>query len=86
MVIRGKHYAHVDLHVFGQHNVLDALAAAASAYVLGLPGAAVEKGLSSFTGAGRRFEHKGSFHGAEIYDDYAHHPGELHACLLYTST
>ena len=81
VVIRGKHYAHVDLHVFGQHNVLDALAAAASAYVLGLPGAAVEKGLSSFTGAGRRFEHKGTFHGAEVYDDYAHHPGELHALL-----
>ena len=49
--------------------------------MLGLPGAAVEKGLSSFTGAGRRFEHKGSFHGAEVYDDYAHHPGELHALL-----
>ena len=81
VVIHGKHYAHVELHVFGQHNVLDALAAAASAYVLGLPGAAVEKGLSSFTGAGRRFEHKGTFHGAEVYDDYAHHPGELHALL-----
>ena len=32
-------------------------------------------------GAGRRFEYKGSFHGAEVYDDYAHHPDELHALL-----
>ena len=28
-------------------------------------------------GAGRRFEHKGSCNGAEVYDDFAHHPGEL---------
>ena len=32
-------------------------------------------------GAGRRFEHKGSYHGAAVYDDYAHHPAELHALL-----
>ena len=31
------------------------------------------------SGGGCRFEHKGSFHGAEVYDDYAHHPGELQA-------
>ena len=39
------------------------------------------EGLSTFTGAGRRFEHKGNYNGAEVYDDYAHHPGELHALL-----
>ena len=81
IVIRGKRYAHVELHVFGKHNILNALAAASAAYVLGLPGGAVEKGLDSFTGAGRRFEHKGAFNGAQVYDDYAHHPGELHALL-----
>ncbi len=36
---------------------------------------------ATFTGAGRRFEHKGNYNGAEVYDDYAHHPGELHALL-----
>ena len=41
----------------------------------------MEEGLGSFTGAGRRFEYKGAFNGAEIYDDYAHHPDELHALL-----
>lgn len=74
-------YAHVSLKVPGLHNVKNALAAAASAIALGVPGAAVEQGLAQFRGAGRRFEHKGSFHGAEIYDDYAHHPGELEALL-----
>ncbi|MCQ2420891.1 MAG: UDP-N-acetylmuramate--L-alanine ligase, partial [Clostridia bacterium] len=32
-------------------------------------------------GAGRRLEKKGEYHGADVYDDYAHHPGELHALL-----
>jgi len=81
VVIRGKKYAHVNLHVYGRHNVLNALAAAASAYVLGIPSCAVEEGLAAFTGAGRRFEHKGTYNGAEVYDDYAHHPDELHALL-----
>ena len=69
------------LAVAGKHNVSNALAAAAAAYVLGISGKAVEEGLHSFHGAGRRFEYKGSFRGAEVYDDYAHHPGELHALL-----
>ena len=81
VVIHGKVYAHAALRVHGHHNVLNALAAAAAAYVLGLPGSAVEEGLASFTGAGRRFEFKGSYHGADVYDDYAHHPDELHALL-----
>jgi UDP-N-acetylmuramate--alanine ligase len=81
VTVHGEFYAHVQLHVWGEHNVLNALAAASAAYVLGLPGKAVEEGLSAFTGAGRRFEHKGTYNGAEIYDDYAHHPDELHALL-----
>ena len=86
VVVDGAVYAHVDLLVAGRHNILNALAAAAAAYVLGIPGEAVGRGLGSFTGAGRRFEHKGTFHGAEVYDDYAHHPGELHALLSTVKT
>ena len=81
IIIRGQRYAHVALHVPGKHNVSNALAAAAAAYLLGVDGSAVEAGLASFTGAGRRFEHKGVYHGAEVYDDYAHHPDELEALL-----
>ena len=81
ILIHGEKYAHVTLHVYGRHNVLNALAAASAAYALGLPGKAVEEGLAAFTGAGRRFEHKGTFNGAQVYDDYAHHPDELHALL-----
>ena len=81
VVCRDQVYAHVSLSVPGLHNVKNALAAAASAIALGVPGEAVERGLAQFRGAGRRFEHKGTYHGAEVYDDYAHHPGELKALL-----
>ena len=81
IVIHGEVYAHVELKVGGEHNICNALAAASAAYVLGLPGSAVETGLAGFTGAGRRFEYKGEYHGAKVYDDYAHHPDELHALL-----
>ena len=30
---------------------------------------------------GRRFEFKGKYNGADVYDDYAHHPSELKALL-----
>ena len=81
IVCRGEVYAHVSLKVPGLHNVRNALAAAASALALGVTGEAAARGLEQFRGAGRRFEHKGSFHEAEVYDDYAHHPGELEALL-----
>ena len=86
ITVSGTHYAHVALQVPGIHNVKNALAAAAGAYVLHIPGSAVEQGLSEFIGAGRRFEHKGEFHGAQIYDDYAHHPSELEALLTAAKT
>ncbi len=81
VMIHGEFYAHIALAVAGKHNISNALAAASAAYVLGIGGKAVEEGLRTFHGAGRRFEYKGSYHGAEVFDDYAHHPGELHALL-----
>ena len=80
-VVRGKAYAHIALHVPGKHNVSNALAVAAAMYLLGVDGKAVGDGLAAFHGAGRRFEYKGEYHGAAVYDDYAHHPDELSALL-----
>lgn len=85
VVYRGETFAHVSLRVPGVHNVKNALAAAAASIALGVPARAVEEGLNAFRGAGRRLEHKGSFHGAEVFDDYAHHPGELKALLSAVS-
>jgi len=77
----GKFFTHVSLRVPGLHNVKNALAATAAAICLGVEPTAVTYGLAGFTGAGRRFEFKGKYNGADVYDDYAHHPGELKALL-----
>ena len=81
VVVDGKVYTHLNLRVAGLHNVYNALAAASAAYVLGIPSKAVRQGLEGFFGAGRRFELKGQYNGARVYDDYAHHPAELRALL-----
>ena len=81
VVADGEVYAHLCLRVSGMHNVYNALAAAAAADGLKIPGKAVQQGLEGFFGAGRRFELKGQYNGAKVYDDYAHHPSELHALL-----
>ncbi len=81
VICDGVKYCHFELPVFGHHNAANALAAAGVAWMLGIPGEAAEKGLATFHGAGRRLEHKGKFNGADVYDDYAHHPGELAATI-----
>ena len=48
---------------------------------LGLSFAQAARGLEAFTGTKRRFERKGTVHGVEIIDDYAHHPDEIAATL-----
>jgi UDP-N-acetylmuramate--alanine ligase len=77
----GKLFAHLNIRVPGIHNVKNALAATAAAMVLGISPTAVTYGLAGFRGANRRFEFKGKYNGADVYDDYAHHPGELKALL-----
>jgi UDP-N-acetylmuramate--alanine ligase len=81
IISRGAHFSHVSLRVPGLHDVRNALAATAATICLGADPTAVTYGLAGFTGAGRRFEFKGKYNGADVYDDYAHHPGELRALL-----
>ncbi len=47
----------------GEHNVRNALAAAAAALALRVPVRGIREGLGAFRGAGRRFEHKGTYRG-----------------------
>lgn len=71
----------VTLHVAGTHNILNALAAIASAEYANVSFENIVKGLSDFRGAGRRFELIGKAKGVTIVDDYAHHPTELSVTL-----
>ena len=81
VVCDGEYYCHLDMGVLGKHNAMNALAAAAAAWMMGIPGEAVSHGLQSFHGAGRRMEFKGTYNGADVYDDYAHHPDEVAATI-----
>lgn len=81
IIYKGQPYTDVTLNVPGEHNVKNALAAAAASICLNIRPYAVKYGLAGFNGAGRRFEFKGRFNGADVYDDYAHHPGELKMLL-----
>lgn len=81
VMYKGTKFTDVTLHVPGMHNVKNALAATAASICLGIRPNAVKYGLAGFNGAGRRFEFKGKYNGADVYDDYAHHPGELKALL-----
>lgn len=78
---KGESLGEITLHVAGMHNVLNSLAAAASAFYAGVSFDNIQKGLSDFRGAGRRFELIGREKGITIVDDYAHHPTELSVTL-----
>lgn len=78
----GKDMGSISLLTTGEHNVYNALAAIGLALYLGIDAEDIKKGLASFSGAKRRFEHKGKLRGdIDIIDDYAHHPQEIEASI-----
>lgn len=71
----------VHLRIGGLHNILNSLGAAGACSLLGMQPDQIVRGLESFSGVSRRFEYRGSFQGAQVVDDYAHHPAEVDATL-----
>ena len=81
VVKRGAHFCRIHMSIPGEHNVYNALAAAASCDLAGVSPEDIAAYISDFTGLSRRFEKKGSTRGADVYIDYAHHPRELRAAV-----
>ena len=81
LYVRGRKTAELAIHVPGDHNVLNALAAIAAAEYSGVGIDGIRNGLDTFGGAVRRFQKIDEVKGVTIVDDYAHHPAEL-ACTL----
>ncbi|WP_421790879.1 UDP-N-acetylmuramate--L-alanine ligase [Hyphobacterium sp.] len=71
----------VFLSMMGEHNVLNTLSALAVARELGADEAAAKSALEGFGGVKRRFTKTGEWQGADIIDDYGHHPVEISAVL-----
>ena len=67
----------IDLNIFGEFNVLNALSVIALALEYNISFENIYNGLKKYSGVSRRLEYKGKFKGADIYDDYAHHPSEI---------
>ncbi len=71
----------IHINLPGRHNVLNALAAIALAQDLNIPLEIIQHALAGFKGIDRRFSYHGIYRGAEIFDDYGHHPTEIDATL-----
>jgi UDP-N-acetylmuramate--alanine ligase len=77
----GRNLGEIELQVPGRHNAINALAALIVGLEAGLPFATCRAGLQQYHGVDRRFQHKGSRAGIDVYDDYGHHPTEVRAVL-----
>lgn len=75
----------IEIGIPGRHNVLNALAAFATASDEGVPDQVIAEGLSRFDGVGRRFQVFGEFNTnageVMLVDDYGHHPTEVDATI-----
>ena len=78
---RERRIADISLPMPGRHNVQNALAAIAVAAELGCDDDMIRAGFANFGGVRRRFTRMGTVAGAQVIDDYAHHPVEIRAVL-----
>lgn len=81
LYINGEKINRVSLSIMGNHNVLNSLAAIAASRVNGISIENCIKGLKDYKGVERRLENKGTYEGAQIVDDYAHHPTEIKSSI-----
>ncbi|MEN9856276.1 MAG: hypothetical protein RLZZ157_1402 [Pseudomonadota bacterium] len=71
----------LNLQVFGDYNISNALGAIAAAHALGIGRAAATSYLAGFKGVARRMEVVGQVRGVTIYDDFGHNPDKIAASL-----
>jgi UDP-N-acetylmuramate: L-alanyl-gamma-D-glutamyl-meso-diaminopimelate ligase len=78
---KGELWAEFEMPVAGEHNVLNATAAAALAANHGVPVASIQAALASFLSVKRRLEVRAVIDGITIIDDFAHHPTAIRETL-----
>lgn len=83
---KGEKIASVETGVPGEHNIYNSLAALICAVRAGVDPQAAANSITTFCGAGRRFEIMGINRGVTIADDYAHHPKEIEATIKSAKT
>ncbi len=78
---KNKIIKNIKIPMIGTHNIRNATAAVALAFIIGIPEKLIKSGLYNFKGVQRRFSHIFDFNKCSFYDDYAHHPTEISAVL-----
>ena len=71
----------IQLPIIGRHHAQNAAGAAAMTMELGCDFESVRQALAGFGGVARRFQHRGSFDGVDIIDDYALLPPEVNGTI-----
>ena len=74
-------FAELRLPMAGEHNALNATAAAALAAGQGVPAAAIVEALATFRSVKRRLEVRAEVNGVTIIEDFAHHPTAIRETL-----
>ena len=77
----GEPFAELRLPMAGEHNALNATAAAALAAGQGVPVQAIVEALATFRSVKRRLEVRAEVNGVTIIDDFAHHPTAIRETL-----
>ncbi len=71
------HLKKIEIPLIGSHNVKNATAAIAVSYFIGVSSIILKNSLKNFKGVERRFNKIFTYNGADVFDDYAHHPTEI---------
>ena len=77
----GKPWLALTLPMAGEHNALNATAAAALAAGQGIDDAAIVEAIASFKSVKRRLEVRAVVRGVTVIDDFAHHPTAIRETL-----
>ncbi len=77
----GTTFARLSLPMAGEHNAMNATAAAALAAGQGIPVEAITEALATFKSVKRRLEVRAEIGGITIIDDFAHHPTAIRETL-----
>lgn len=68
--------------MWGRHNAQNLAAVVALCLRLQMNVETIRELVATFQGAKRRLEYLGSYQGVSWYDDYGHHPTEIHSTML----
>jgi UDP-N-acetylmuramate: L-alanyl-gamma-D-glutamyl-meso-diaminopimelate ligase len=78
---RGSLWSRFEMHLAGEHNALNATAAAALAATQGIDEQIIAQALATFKSVKRRLEVRAQIAGITVIEDFAHHPTAIRETL-----